>query len=246
MITLEVCVDSVEGAIAAQRGGAHRVELCANLFEGGVTPSAGAIELARRHLTIGLHVLIRPRGGDFCYSALEFEVMRRDIEIAKSLGADGVVLGLLLPDGTVDEARTGALVKLARPLSITFHRALDMAADPASALETLIRLGIERVLTSGQEPSALEGAETIAALVRQAQGRIAVMAGGGIHERNIARIVKATNVSEVHLSARMPVESAMQFRNSRVPMGGALHPPEFHRLITSAERVSACLRALAA
>src|SRR5512146_3272836 len=146
----EVCVDSVEGAVAAQQGGAQRVELCDNLVEGGTTPSLGMIRLTRQHIAIALNVIIRPRGGDFFYSPLEFEVMRQDILAAKEAGADGVVIGLLLPDGRVDVERTRALAALARPLSVTFHRAIDLCRDPAEALEELAGLGVDRILTSGR------------------------------------------------------------------------------------------------
>ena len=173
----EVCIDSVEGALAACEGGAQRVELCAGLVEGGVTPSSGMIELARRVQPLRLHTLIRPRGGDFLYSDLEYAVMQQDVLAAKRAGADGVVLGLLQPDGQIDSSRTADLVTLARPMAVTFHRAFDLCRDPAEALEVLITLGIERVLTSGQKSSALEGKACIASLVRQAAGRITILAG---------------------------------------------------------------------
>jgi copper homeostasis protein len=188
--------------------------------------------------------MIRPRGGDFLYSELEFAIMRRDIEIAKELGANGVVIGLLTEYGHIDIARTAELVSLARPLSVTFHRAFDMVADPVIALDALIELGIDRLLTSGLEPTGLEGAETIAALMQQAAGRIIIMPGGGINERNIAKIVRQTGAKEVHLSGRSAVESAMRYRNHRMVMGGTLHPPEFSQLIASADRISACLSAV--
>lgn len=236
-VSLEICVDSVEGALAAQTGGAQRVELCDNLLEGGTTPSAGMIALTRQQLQIGVNVIIRPRGGDFCYSDLEFAVMHYDIVQAKQLGADGVVIGLLNPDGTIDKARTAILIELARPLSVTFHRAFDMAVDPQQALEDLIDLGVDRVLTSGQESSALEGLDLITALVQQAGDRIIVMPGGGVNERNIHKIVSQSGVREVHLSARSSVESAMTYRRSHVFMGGALRPPEFSRQIADSERI---------
>jgi copper homeostasis protein len=242
---LEICIDSVEGAIAAQAGGAQRVELCDNLLEGGTTPSAGMIALARQQITIGLHIIIRPRCGDFCYSDLEMAVMDYDIAQAKQLGADGVVIGLLQPDGTIDKPRTAALIARARPLSVTFHRAFDMAVDPAQALEDLIDLGVDRVLTSGQESSAWEGVDLIAALVQQANDRIIIMAGGGVTERNLPKLVQQSGVHEVHLAARGPVESAMSYRRSQVFMGGALRPPEFTRQSTSYERVLAAKNLLA-
>ncbi len=233
----EICVDSVEGAIAAQAGGAQRVELCDNLLEGGTTPSAGTIAVARQHLTIGLNVIIRPRGGDFCYSDVEFAVMQHDVAQAKQLGANGVVIGLLNPDGTVDKARTAKLIEIARPLNVTFHRAFDMTNDPHQALEDLISLGLNRVLTSGQEDSVLEGLDLITALVQQAGDRIIVMPGGGIHERNLKKIVTQSGVREVHMTARREIQSRMIYRNPHPYMGGALRPPEFSRLETDAARV---------
>jgi copper homeostasis protein len=241
--TVEICVDLVESAIAAQAGGAQQVELCASLIEGGTTPSAGTIALTRDRIRIGVNVMIRPRGGDFCYSALEHEVMLRDIATARALGADGVVFGVLTPDGDVDRERTAALLAAARPLRVTFHRALDMARDPHAALETLIALGVDRVLTSGQERTAYEGMELIGALVRQAAGRIRVTAGGGITERNIARIVAETGVPEIHFTGRAPVESAMRYRNPRVFMGGELRPSEFERQAANAERIARTIKA---
>ncbi len=235
-ITFEICVDSVEGALAAQTGGAQRVELCDNLLEGGTTPSSGAIALTRQHLQIGLQVIIRPRGGDFCYSEIEFAVMRYDVETAKQLGADGVVIGLLNPDGTVDKVRTAELIALARPLNVTFHRAFDMTCDPHQALEDLIELGVDRVLTTGQESTALEGLDLITALVQQAQERIIIMPGG-VKPRNLAQVVAQSGVRELHMSARSEVESPMTYRNLRPKMGGTLHPPEFTRLVTDVDRV---------
>lgn len=226
-LVYEVCVESVEAALAAQTGGADRVELCADLLEGGITPSAGTIAVAREMIHIRLHAIIRPRGGDFCYSDAEFAVMHRDVEMARALSADGVVIGALNPDGSVDAARTGALIAAARPMSITFHRAFDVTRDPFEALETLITLGVDRVLTSGQEVSALEGAEVIAELVRRAGDRIIIMAGGGIRERNVRRVVAATGVREIHFTADSHSESRMTYRNTRVYMGGALRPAEY-------------------
>jgi copper homeostasis protein len=243
-ITFEACVDSVASAVAAQQGDADRVELCADLIEGGITPGAGTIQLVRSRLTIPLHLLIRPRGGDFCYTEDEFEVMQLDIEQARTLGADGVVFGLLHPDGSIDRERTALLVEHARPLNVTFHRAFDMARNPHQSLDLLIDLGIDRLLTSGQEATALEGADLIAALVQQAQNRIAIMAGGGISAENAAEVVARTRVRELHATAREPIDSRMQYRNPRCTMGGALPPEEFTWKITSAEKVRAILRTI--
>jgi copper homeostasis protein len=241
---VEICVDSASAAFAAERGGAYRVELCANLLEGGTTPSAGTIKVTRRGLKIGLHVIIRSRGGDFLYGSEEMDAMREDIRIAKDLGADGVVIGCLTESGDIDLARTGELTALARPMKLTFHRAFDMCRTPSAALEALVRLGVERILTSGQEASCLEGMELIAQLQKQASGRIIIMPGGGITARNIRRIVEATGVSEVHLSARSTVESGMSHRNTRVFMGGALRPPEFSWKTTDETAVREALKVL--
>ncbi len=234
---VEICVDSPAGAFAAQEGGASRVELCANLLEGGTTPSAGAIKVARAGLRIGLQVIIRPRGGDFLYSPEEFEVMKADIVTAKELGADGIVIGCLTAAGDIDRERTRELIALGRPMSVTFHRAFDMCRDPRQGLEELIALGADRVLTSGQEASCLEGIELLAALEKQAAGRIIVMPGGGVTPNNARRIATATGVKEIHLSVGRTVESQMHHRNPKVFMGGVLRPPEFSWKTTDAEAV---------
>ncbi|MEI7846082.1 MAG: copper homeostasis protein CutC [Chloroflexota bacterium] len=239
----EVCVDSVEGALAAQAAGAERIELCANLVEGGTTPSQGMLELARRSVSLAINVIIRPRGGDFCYSGLELETMRLDILAAKEAGANGIVLGLLNPDGSIDRERTQRLVKTARPLSVTFHRAFDLCRDPAEALETLCELGIERVLTSGQKPSALEGAACIAALQQQAAGRIIILAGGGVNAENIATLVAQTGVNEVHFAARKTLDSPMRFRNTNCFMGKTYQPDEYIRKETDLTSIEKVIRA---
>jgi copper homeostasis protein len=242
---VEACVDSVEAALAAQAAGVHRVELCADLLEGGCTPSAGVIQLARRWLQIRLHVIIRPRGGDFCYSDAEFEAMKLDVAFCKQAGADGVVIGILNPDGTVDRERTSELVALARPMSVTFHRAFDMTVDPYAALETLVELHVDRILTTGQEASTLEGLDLVADIVRQAAGRVIIMPGipGGISERNLRRILDATGIREMHSYAGATAESRMAYRNPRVFMGGELRPPEYQLSVTDGERLRALVRA---
>jgi len=230
-LVVEVCVDSVESALRAEEGGADRVELCDNLMEGGTTPSAGAVAVARERLGIRLHVIVRPRGGDFCYSRMEREIMRRDVVTARQLGADGVVIGLLRSDGSVDVEGARPLIEAARPLSVTFHRAFDMARDPYEALDDVIGLGCERLLTTGQEPTILEGLELVADIVRRAEDRVVVMPGGG-NERNVAKVVAATGAREVHVTGTGPVASAMAHRNPRVFMGGELRPPEYERQVT--------------
>lgn len=237
-IQLEVCVDSIASCVAAEKGGATRVELCDNLFEGGTTPSAGVIRAARQRIGIDLHVMIRPRGGDFFYSDEEFAAMQYDIQVARDLGANGVVFGLLLPDGSVDSKRTAELTALARPLRVTFHRAFDMTADPIRSLHALMDLGIDFLLTSGQEKSVLEGAELIAQLVKLASNRIRIMPGGGITERNLVRIIRETGVRDIHLASTQMVGSPMLFRNPRVYMGGQLHLPEYELAVTDAEKIA--------
>ena len=229
----EICVDSIAGVRAAKAAGAHRVELCADLLEGGITPSLGMIRHARTVAGVDLHVMIRPRGGDFLFNDDEFATMRADIETAKAEGANGVVIGLLTAGGEIDVGRTRELVALARPLSVTFHRAFDVAAEPFGALETLIDLGVDRVLTSGQEPSVLEGLPLIVELMERARDRIIVMPGGGITARTVERIVAAAHPREMHFAALEPVASSMKFRRTHVFMGGELRPPEFDRLDTS-------------
>jgi copper homeostasis protein len=232
-VIYEVCVDSVAGIRAAKAAGADRVELCADLLEGGITPGRGTISHARTVAGVGLNVMIRPRGGDFLFDADEFAIMEADIDTAKAEGADGVVIGLLNADGTVDAERTRALIARARPLSVTFHRAFDMTPDAFDALETLIALGVDRVLTSGQEASVLEGLPLIVELVRRAGARIVVMPGGGITARNAARIVAAAKPREMHFAALEPAAGGMRFRRDHVFMGGELRPPEYDRLVTS-------------
>jgi copper homeostasis protein len=238
----EACTGSVEAAIAAQEGGADRVELCANMLEGGTTPSVGTIQLARKNVEVAMNVMIRPRGGDFCYSDVEFEIMKLDIEMVKRLGADGVVLGILNEDGTVDKGRTGELVELARPLSVTFHRAFDMACDPYQAMEDLIGLGVDRILTSGQDSSALEGLDLITDLVKKAGERIIIMPGGGITERNIKKIIEQSGAKEVHAAAPISIESRMKYRNTRCFMGGELRSPEFLIEVTDPNRIRELVR----
>ena len=220
-VTIEVCVDSVASAIAAERGGAARVELCSNLLEGGVTPSAGLIAAVRNRISIGLQVIVRPRGGDFFYEEDEVEIMKRDIEVCKNLGADGVVLGLLDREGRVDVAKVRELVELARPMKVTFHRAFDMSADLFRALEDVCATGADRVLTSGGEQKCLQGIGTITRLVQAARGRVTIMAGGGIGDNDVASIIERTGVSEIHVGLSSPVASPMRYRNSRVTMGKA-------------------------
>lgn len=201
VVKLEVCIDSLESALAAQEGGANRVELCGDLASDGTTPSYGLIAEARKQLTIGLHVMIRPRGGDFCYSELEFEIMKRDIEQAKALHVDGVVFGILIHDNRVDISRMKALIDIAKPMKITFHRAFDIVQDPMQAMEEIIQLRIDRILTSGQKPTAREGLPLIKQLVDASNDRIVIMPASGVTLENINFILNETKTREIHVGS---------------------------------------------
>jgi copper homeostasis protein len=227
-LLLEVAANSVASACAAQAGGAGRVELCAALELGGLTPSQATIALARERLRIPLYVLIRPRAGDFLYDEPECEAMRRDIETCAALGCDGVVLGVLDADGDVDVARCRALMAAAGGMGVTFHRAFDLARDPRRALETIAALGCERVLTSGGQASAMEGAALIRALVAQAAGRVSVMPGAGVDAGNLAALAAATGASEFHASAKRQLPSGMRHRPAGLAemQGGELRSDE--------------------
>lgn len=219
MIQMEVCANSLSSALAAQEGGAVRVEFCDNLPEGGTTPSYAQLKLAKELLHISVYPIIRPRGGDFLYSDLEFRIMKEDIKMCKSLNCDGVVIGILNADGSIDKVRCAELIELAKPMKITFHRAFDMCNDLEKGLEDLIELGCERVLTSGAAASALAGAEQIKTLIKQAAGRISIMPGAGVKIENIAEIIRITGAKEFHASAKHAIKSEMQFRNPNLSMG---------------------------
>ena len=217
---VEICANGVESCLAAQEGGADRVELCAGIPEGGTTPSYGEIKVARRVLTTTrLHVIIRPRGGDFLYTDLEVERMAEDIAMCRQLGVDGVVFGCLNADGTFDLEKNRYLIECSRGMSVTCHRAFDRAVNPEQALEDVIALGFDRILTSGQQPKAEQGIDLLARLNRQADGRIILMAGSGVTEQNIRRIREATGLTEFHFSGRESVDSAMQYVNPNLYMG---------------------------
>ncbi len=243
-ILIEVCVDSVASACAVERGGAGRVELCSDLLEGGVTPSSGLIESLRKEVAIGLHVMIRPRGGDFCYDDEEFEVMRRDIVNAKQSGADGVVFGILNVDGQVDTQRTRQLIELSRPLSVTFHRAFDMSADLFRALEDVCSAGADRILTSGGQQTSVLGRETIARLVTLAGDRVVIMPGSGINEQNAAGLIQETGAREIHVGLRSSFPSAMRYQNPQLNMGPAKNG-EYVRFGVVEENVRSLCRAIA-
>ena len=242
MYRFEICANSVASCKAAQEGGADRVELCAGIPEGGTTPSYGMIATARKNITIGLNVIIRPRGGDFLYSEDEIQEMIEDIRMAKSLGADGLVFGCLRPDGSVDMEVMKRLMDEAGDTPVTFHRAFDHCSDPYQALEDIISCGCCRILTSGCRPTALEGAELLSELVKMAGDRIIIMPGCGVKEGNIAEIARLSGAREFHFSARESVESGMIFRNPQVAMGSEDDP--YGTVQTTARRVAATIEPL--
>jgi len=241
---LEICVDSVQSATDAQEAGASRVELCGNLPEGGTTPGFGTIASARKNLDIALNVLIRPRAGDFLYSDLEFDIMCRDLDICGECGADGIVIGILMADGAIDLERTARLVELAKPMSVTFHRAFDMCTDPLKGLEDIIVSGAARLLTSGQKNTAAEGLELLKEMVKQAGQRIIIMPGSGINETNIEAIAKQTGASEFHLSARRVTDSLMTFRKEGITMGNTPGYNEFTRKVVDPDKIKRILSIL--
>lgn len=239
--TFEVAVDSLESAKIAEACGVHRIELCAALGIGGITPSHAMIALAKNRLECPFNVIIRPRRGDFLYTQTEFDIMCADIEYVKSVGANGVVLGLLRADGHIDVERTRELIDLARPLEVTFHRAFDMAIDPHQALDELISLGVDTLLTSGQRPTADQGLPLIADLVKQADGRIKIMPGSGINPSNIRAIVEGSSAKEFHFSGKKSVDSPMQYHNSGLSMGGKDVGSEYQRSYADADTIRAII-----
>jgi copper homeostasis protein len=235
-VLVEACVDAIDAAMEAEWGGADRIELCGELLQGGVTPSAGLIAAVWDRIDIPLFVLVRPRAGDFLYTDDELDVMRRDIEQMKALGVDGVALGVLTADGDVDVERMRELMALARPMSVTFHRAFDFARDQDAALDALLALGVERVLTSGGAATAAEGEARIAELVRRVGDRMIVMAGGSITAANVGEVVAASGVREVHVRGAARVESAMRHRGSAVSLS-KVGASDYERSATRADEI---------
>jgi copper homeostasis protein len=235
---LEICTDNVESAIVAQVSGANSIELCDNLSEGGTTPGMGTIISARNNLDIEINVIIRPRGGDFLYTDLEYDIMRRDIENCGENGVNGIVIGILRNDGAVDLERTAKLVELASPMSVTFHRAFDMCADPTQGLEDIISAGASRLLTSGLKDKAIDGADMIAKIISQARNRIIVMPGSGLGVSNIETIARVTHAKEYHLTGRKVIDSEMVFRREKISMGGIKGLSEFTRKVVDPDIIT--------
>lgn len=241
----EVCANSVESCMAAQEGGANRVELCAGIPEGGTTPSYGEIAMAREVLTTTrLHVIIRPRGGDFLYSPIELKTMLKDIEMVRQLGADGVVFGCLRANGEIDVQAMKQLMEASKGLSVTFHRAFDVCRDASEAMEQIIDLGCNRILTSGQQATAELGIPLLKELRQQADGRIILLAGCGVNEKNIHHIATQTGIREFHFSARESLKSGMEYKNESVSMGGTVHISEYERNVTTAQRVKNTIKSI--
>jgi len=241
---VEIVVYNIESALKAQEGGADRIELCASPGEGGITPSIGTVETLRHQLNLDVFVMIRPRGGDFCYTNDEFHAMKRDLLQFQKLSVDGFVTGILNPDGTLDKKRCSELIQRARPLKVTCHRSFDMTIDPFQALEDCIEVGFDRILTSGAQPTALKGLGLICELVKRAGDRIKIMPGSGINEETVREIVSKSGVSEIHFSAAADRDSKMQFRNERIAGMGSDEGSEFRIRTVDPERVRA-IRALA-
>ena len=236
-ILIEACVTCAQSALNAEKGGALRVELVDNLIEGGTTPSAGTIAELRKRLNIGLYIMIRPRGGDFCYSDLEFEIMKEDVKMARSLGADGVVAGILLPEGKIDLERMGMLKELAGDIGFTCHRAFDMTTDKFRALEDLIDLGVERILSSGGKNTAPEGQSLIKDMLEKANGRIHIMPGSGVNVDSIVGLRNYTGAKEFHVTGRSLYPGRMQYRNPDISMGKNTEVPEYDQWLTDPEKI---------
>lgn len=240
---LEVCADSVESVLAAEEGGATRVELCRNLVIGGTTPGPKFFEEVRRHSKIRIHALIRPRFGDFCYTDYEYAVIREEVKMYRELGAEGVVIGILKPDGTLNMEQMEGLMEEAKGMSVTLHRAFDVCADPFAALEDAVKLGIDTILTSGQRNNCLEGAELLRELEKRSAGRICIQAGGGVNAEVIERLVPAAGIRAWHMSGKVTLDSEMRYRKDGVNMGlPSLSEYEIYR--TSAEKVRAAREVL--
>jgi len=241
---IEICSYNYQSAANAMIAGADRIELCDNMYEGGTTPSYGLITKLKEKIDIDMNVMIRPRGGDFCYDDFEFDIMMHDIEICKQIGVDGVVFGILKNDGTIDEDRISHLREIAYPMSTTFHRAFDMSVNLFDSLHTLMKIGIDRILTSGGFNTAWEGRDIIKQLINLSNGNIIIMPGSGINSNNIKDLKEFTCANEFHLSAKMPFESTMLYRKQNIFMDSLKEIPEYNIMISDAELIKNSIFAL--
>lgn len=235
---LEICVDSLDSVIASAEAGADRIELCASLTEGGLTPSAGMLAQARAIFPGEIAFMIRPRGGDFVYTPSEIVAMSADIELARDLGADAVVFGCLAPDGTVDIASVETLLEACNGLPSVFHRAFDVSKELDESLEIIADFGFERILTSGGAPTVMDGLDALEALIKLADGRLDILPGGGIKADQVAEIVKKTGANQIHISARTLEKSSMTFQRPEIPMGASAVLGEYERLIANADLIT--------
>jgi copper homeostasis protein len=241
---LEICCFTAESALRAAQAGAHRIELCDSIAEGGTTPSHATINWVVKQLQIPVNVIVRPRGGDFLYSPTEYHLIKDDIAHIKMLGANGIVIGFLTSTGEVDLQKTAETVKLAAPMEVTFHRAFDMCRNPFVALEQLIELGITRVLTSGGHANAEKGAHIIAQLVQKANDQIIIMPGSGINDKNLSNLIDLTKANEYHSSAKTFIDGGMQFKNINVSMSGNGTPDEFRHISVDSSQIKRMLSIL--
>ena len=240
---IEICVEGIDGLVAAQDGGADRVELCASLLEGGITPSFGTVRAAMRIARIPFFVIVRPRGGDFLYSTLEYDSMLEDVAAIRSVGVPGVVFGCLTPQGRIDVAHMTELTETARPMKVTCHRAFDMTRDSAEAIEDLVRCGVDRVLTSGLRETALDGLDQLTAIVKAAAGRLTVMACGDLNVWNIATVRDKADPPELHFAALTTRSGGMVFRNPHIGMGTTDKSREYSLTLTDPAEVAATIAA---
>lgn len=242
--TLEICCYSAESAQAAEKAGANRIELCDNYGEGGTTPSFATVQWVVENLSIPVNVIVRPRGGDFLYTAVEYDIIKRDVEQLKKMKVNGIVIGFLNPDGSIDAKRTQEIVALAHPMEVCFHRAFDVCRDPFEALAQLKALGVKRILTSGTKASAPEGTELLAELVKEAGNDISIMPGGGINSGNIAQLKRETKATEFHASTKMFLPSKMKFHQKGVAMGTASENTEYQKISVDSDEIAALVKTL--
>jgi len=241
---LEICCYTIQSALLAEKHGAHRIELCDNFMEGGTTPSYSMISKCIENVKIPVNVIVRPRGGDFLYSEMEYEIIKNDVTVIKELGANGVVVGFLHSNGEIDIDKTIEIVDLAKPMEVTFHRAFDMCRDPLLALDQLKKTNITRILTSGAMNKAIEGIELIIKLIEKAGNDIIIMPGSGVNEKNLEEIIQKTKAKEYHSSAMTFLNSSMLFTNNNIQMGDAHETNEYKKVSVNTLQIEKMVRIL--